>query len=740
MALFWPDSETQLAQSALRNTLARLKNTLGAAAPSLLVDRDRVGFDFAADYTLDLTLVNQAVNALRRSPPAIAPTLSLLQAAARAARGPFLDGFSLPDTPEFDLWITSQRAAWGRRLDLVYDRLSLQQLEARQFSPAIEMVAHWISLDRLNEVAYRRLMRLHFLNGDRAAALQTYDLCRSLLIRELGVEPAPLTEELLANIRASAPSAPLPSPTSSSETRTPLDLPLVGRASEHEQLAQLYTAAVASQAQVVAVIGESGLGKTRLATEFLTWAGLEGADVLQGRAFETAGQLPYQPVIDALRTRLERENAPDDLLDDVWLAELARLLPELRERYPDLPAVTGAEATARSRLFEVVARLGQALAVRRPMVWVIDDMQWADAGTLELLHYLTRRWHENRTPILLILLLRQEALMGEAALRDWLTGLGRETALTRLTLAPISAEGMHQLVVTLAGEEHTHEPAAGVTDLAAWLLAETEGQPFFIAETLAALNDYGALVWRSGAAAALDPIATLANLKSQGKPSLAPSIRDVILARLARLSQAASGLLAAAAVIDRDCTFARLGQVSGSDELNGLNALDELLSARLILEASDEARPYTISHDRIREVVYAELSEARQQVYHRRALAALTEANAAAAELAYHALAAKQWDLAFCHSLEAGDEAMHVFAVALATHHYENALRLLREERVQVDTPTCQRLYTRQARSLEMQDRHEDALGLFQELQRVAAARGSREMELAARLGQGGGL
>ncbi len=116
----------------------------------------------------------------------------------------------------------------------------------------------------------------------------------------------------------------------------------------------------------------------------------------------------------------------------------------------------------------------------------------------------------------------------------------------------------------------------------------------------------------------------------------------------------------------------------------------------------------------------------------------LTEANAAAAELAYHALAAKQWDLAFCHSLEAGDEAMHVFAVALATHHYENALRLLREERVQVDTPTCQRLYTRQARTLEMQDRHEDALGLFQELQRVAAARGSREMELAALLGQGG--
>jgi len=88
----------------------------------------------------------------------------------------------------------------------------------------------------------------------------------------------------------------------------------------------------------VLVVGEAGLGKTRLASDFAAWARAQGAQVLSGHAFELGGRLPYQPLVEAVRERLEKENAPEDLLDDVWLAELARLLPELRVRYPDLPA------------------------------------------------------------------------------------------------------------------------------------------------------------------------------------------------------------------------------------------------------------------------------------------------------------------------------------------------------------------------------------------------------------------
>src|SRR5262249_16244284 len=149
---------------------------------------------------------------------------------------------------------------------------------------------------------------------------------------------------------------------------------------------QRYRAACHTQAQVVALIGEAGIGKTRLATEFLRWTAAQGADRLQGRAFETGGWLPYQPLVDALRRRLEQEHAPDDLLSDVWLVELSRLLPELRDRYPDLPLPTSdlGEAEARTQLFEAITRLFQALAELAPLVLFLDDLQWADAASLDV--------------------------------------------------------------------------------------------------------------------------------------------------------------------------------------------------------------------------------------------------------------------------------------------------------------------------------------------------------------------
>src|SRR3989440_12771396 len=102
------------------------------------------------------------------------------------------------------------------------------------------------------------------------------------------------------------------------------------------------------------------------------------------------GRLPYQPLVEALRPRLEAENAPEDLLDDVWLAELSRLLPELRVRYPDLPAPTEDELMAKLRLFEAVARLGDALARPAPLGLLLDDLHWGDEAALDLLRYLGR--------------------------------------------------------------------------------------------------------------------------------------------------------------------------------------------------------------------------------------------------------------------------------------------------------------------------------------------------------------
>jgi DNA-binding SARP family transcriptional activator len=730
--LFWPASDEQLGKSALRNTLARLRETLHSVNEPLLIERDQISFNRRVDYTLDLNLVTLALADLRLGAPLSSATPAMLQAATQIARGPFLDGLSVPDAPDFDDWLSTQRLAWRRRIDQVYDRLTLQQLDARQLPIAIETVARWISHDRLNEAAYRRLMRLHFLNGDQAAALQTYDICRTLLDRELGVVPAPRTEELLAHIRSA--SAPIQVSTSATDTRVPLRIPFVGRSAEFQILVQAFHSAQNVQAQVAVISGESGIGKTRLSDEFLKWASTEGADVLRGRAFETSGRrLPYQPVADSLRAWLEIENAPDDLLDDVWLVELSRILPELRERYPDLAAPAGDDSTARARLFEAIARLGEALSARRPLIWLMDDLQWADTETLELLHYLARNWRTSRAPIMILILMRGEALGYGSTLRSWMSELTKDMSVTRLNLSAMSADDLRQLIFSMAGEN-----AIGSSELSAWLTSETAGQPFFLAETLIALDGQEALVWIGAATdRILDAPATLRKLKALGPQSIAPAIRDVVLSRLEWLSQPASAVLAAAAVLGRNCRFERLCQVSGLDEQGGLNALDELLAARLILEARDEARPYIISHDRIREIVYAQLSEARQQVFHRRALTALTAAKAPSAELAYHALIAKDWQSAFDQSLLAGDEAMRLYAVAGAIDHYQTARRLLNEQHVNVGSVICQRLYMDLGKAFEIEFHQLDALAIYQEMQALAVKRGDRAMELAALVASG---
>src|SRR2546429_3094477 len=189
-------------------------------------------------------------------------------------------------------------------------------------------------------------------------------------------EPTPETVALASRMRAVAPPR-------RKEASTPpvalspaifLDGPLLGRTTELSTLIKVYHAAGRGQTQVVLLEGEVGIGKTRLASEFLAWAEVEGADVLRGQAFETGGHLPYRPMIEALRPRIEQENAPDDLLSDLWLAELARLLPELCDRYPDLPDPAGDKSVARNRLFEAVVRLGPAPAGRGPLGFFFEGV------------------------------------------------------------------------------------------------------------------------------------------------------------------------------------------------------------------------------------------------------------------------------------------------------------------------------------------------------------------------------
>src|SRR5205085_3861744 len=287
-----------------------------------------------------------------------------------------------------------------------------------------------------------------------------------------------------------------------------LSAPLVGRAASFGQLVASFQQARRGQPQAVLLVGEAGIGKTRLASEFVAWARAQGAEVLSGQAFEMGGRLPYQPLVEALRPRLEADNPPEDLLEALWLAELSRLLPELRVRYPDLPAPTEDELAAKGLLFEAVVRLFDALARRAPLVLLLEDLHWLDGASLDLLRYLGHSWSRHGSPVLLLGTLRPEGLELNPQLSAPLADLGRELPLSQVSLQPLSKPETIHLVQAIVGqgapspqcegERREHGPAQPsrpgaapapererpLVALGEVLFAQTGGQPLYLLETL----------------------------------------------------------------------------------------------------------------------------------------------------------------------------------------------------------------------------------------------------------------
>jgi DNA-binding SARP family transcriptional activator len=762
--LFWPEADARHGRAALRITLLHLRHLLGEdesqdAVPHLLITRDTLALNLTSALELDLHLLHDAWAAARASArTALAmpedthrSLLPRLQRATSLPRGAFLEGFALRDAPAFDDWVRFQRDCWHLRTSEVFDRLSHLQFEAGELASAIATVERWLALDPLQEDAYQRLMRLHFASGDRGAALHAYDTCQAMLSTHLQTEPTPETVALASRMRATAPPRrqEIPTPALASSPAALLESPLLGRNAEVSTLLKRYHAAQHGQTQVVLLEGEMGIGKTRLATEFLAWAEIEGADVLAGQAFEGGGSLPYRPVIEALRPRIERENAPDDLLSDTWLAQLARLLPELGDRYPDLLAGAVETSGARHRLFEAVARLGLALAARAPLVVFIDDVQWADAGSLDLLHYLARRFAESQTPALLLLALRLEEREQRSTLAEWRAGMERAVPLTHLPLGPLPlAEILRLLRVVEGAAGNEGERAADRERFGQWLLAETEGQPFSLMETLKVLLERGVLASHPNDEGGwtLDFAAALAH-ETVVRGFFPPSVREVIRARLDRLTPNAFALLVAGTVLGQASTFARLCQVAGLAEQDGLPALDEVLHSGLFQEAAHEEGGaagmvpgrYVFAHAQIRAVVSAEAGEARRSIFHRRALHALQAAAAPAAELAYHARAAGLVEPAFHWSLAAGDEALRVAAVRDAISFYEQAQHLLgervqgRELSVLLPALQIEQLYTQLGRAYERNAEWEKARTAYTALLTYAREASQPVMEEIAR-------
>lgn len=765
--LFWPESSSGPGRATLRSTLRHLRGSLSETTqahtrPHLVTDRDTLRFDASSDLDLDLhtlesavrvtcelPLVSPSVSSLSVQPANIHQLIAQLSTAATCYRGDFLEGFSLGDTPVFDDWVILQSEIWHRKAMLVFDWLSLLQSEGGEVGNAIETTTRWVALDLFNETAHRRLIQLHFSAGDRAAALRAYRDCQAILAEELNAEPAPETTALAKRIR-SEPSPPSRGATAAREAALPLvtaEPPLVGRMAQHLDLVTAYRLARRDRPQAVTIEGEPGIGKTRLAKEFLAWASAQGADVWHGRAYEMGGLLPYQPVVEVLRQRLGRVTNLAQVLSDTWLAELSRLLPELNDRLPGLSTPLKLdEAEARTRLFEAVARFGQALADRAPVVILLDDLQWADAASLDILHYLAGRWGDEGVSVLLLFTTRAEDLSRQIAnappdapiLNNWLTSLGNNLPLTRLSLTPLTLADTQQLLWSMGvGEPGSGDAPSPSPELKAFcqhLFSETRGHPFFIIETLRSLSERGLLQRQESGGWTADWETALRQW--QITPDFVPArIQDLIRARLAQLNPQAQLACTASAVLGQGFDFAQLGQVADLEERDTLPALEALLNRGLLHETNEG---YIFVHDTIREVAYTDISQTRRRILHQRALATLESVAAPPASLARHALAAGLTEPAFCYSLAAGDGAMRLFAMGDAITHYEAARQILASSQSQspIEATDWRYLYTHLGRALELNNQFDEALRTYDEMRTMARKQANRELELAALIAQ----
>ncbi|TME09878.1 MAG: hypothetical protein E6I80_07340 [Chloroflexi bacterium] len=675
--LLWPESDMAHGRTALRIALLHLRHILEEddsleRESHLLITHNTLELDLASGIDLDLQTLETAWKLVRVLPAPEAvqgevrrALIAQLERAAALYYGSFLQDFTLRETLDFDNWVGMQQGYWYQRIEQVFDWLCQLQSAEGEIEQAIATLERWRCFDPLNEDISLRLMQLQFASGKRISALKTYETYQDILMTELSAKPSRKLMALAEVLRNASPRGVHSGAGRCTTTARPLlNVPFVGRGAEVSRLMTLYEQASSGQPQVVLLEGEAGIGKTRLAAAFLDWVKAQRAEVLEGRAFQTSQRLSYQPLLEALRTRLEQEPDLRQWLGDPWLAELSRLLPDLRERYPDLPPLTINGAFASSRLFEALARLSQALASQAPLLLFADDMQWADGATQDVFQYLARYWREHKTPALLLLSRRTETREMEPEMSDWLAGLSSTISLTRLELGPLSAQDTRQIVRELAdtdgvqpsltGEHARFQPSAQPVQtpgsrlcperFAAWLFAETKGQPSYLNALLQMLLERGVLVPRliAGSGWVFDPQPSI--LDATPPNGMLPSdVREMIQRRLARLSSPARILLAAGAVLEHDFTFEELCQVAQLAPQEGLAALDETLQSLLLHESRQRGEgrgvSYRFSHDKIREVVYAEAGDARRRVFHSRALMVLEHVDIPTAELASHALA-----------------------------------------------------------------------------------------------------
>ncbi len=657
----WADSNEEQALTNLRKALYHIRQKLNNGE---VIQIDSRTLQLNPKIQIDLTDFTTALDSAERARHTkdADAEQAALETAAAYYRGNLLPNF-------YDDWLIPERDRLRDMLIRGMDRL-IALLEVRQhYRDAIQYAQRLLQTDNLREKTYRTLIRLHAINNDRAAALNVYHACASVLSKDLGVEPDASTRELYERLLKSDSQ-----PIRGKIPARPLATPLVAREQEWKQLVAEWKKASNSELRTVLLSGEAGIGKTRLAEDLLHWASRQGIRTASAACYSTEGHISFAPVAEWLRSM------PLQGLDAHWRNELARILPKLRDQ--DAVPQSTVENWQRQVFFESMARA--LLVESEPLVLLLDDIQWCDNDTLEWLRYFLR--FDNTAKIFLLITLRAEEISSNNALYLLLLDLRAEGQLTEMELSRFDEKQTAELGAHVLGRNITEADSAS-------LFRASEGVPLFVVEL-------------ANAGVSVESARMVEAVTRDSDTALPPRLKAVLEGRLARLSSPARAVIESAAVIGREFDFDLLRKVSELEESITVNSLDELWQLRMVRERGGH---YDFSHDKLREATLAGISPIRLRWLHQRVGEAL-ETNQATAEYAHmaeHFEHAGMHVQASDYYLQAAAQSRYVFAYTEALEYLRRAILL------ESNTMMLANLHEARGDLLKMLERREDAYQAF---------------------------
>ena len=636
-ALLWGDSSESEARASLRQTLRAIRTSLG---PVLQADRSVVQLAVVphCDVTdFRLALVQDPAHALSLDAPR------------------FLSGFSVRHASQFEEWAATVRTGLIHDYHGALGALARGAIADRRWREAGEAADRWLQSDPLSEEAARVSVEALYLSGNRGGALARFAEYRETLHREIGCEPGRELTTLMRRVEADRSVPETPKHAEEWDVPPSLEASLIGREAEWARLTGAWGAVRHGEGRIVLLEGEAGVGKSRLADEFLRWVVAEGGTALKGRSFDGRAGVPYEPVADVLRDALGAPGlaaaAPE------WLVEVARLVPEIRQRFPSLEAPERpADSTAGWRLFEGIAQVLLALAGERPIVIAIDDLQWCDLDTCNLIQFLIRRL--ERAPALWVCSVTLGELEREAPAARLCRLLRAKLHADPVEVKPLTEDQLWQMIRELG---HVSTPTGG-RRLASRVHRVTAGNPFYALELLKTMLAQGTLAADQTSGEWTVPASGLA---SRRELPLSQTVQDLIAERVDRLPVELREMLMTLALAGLGGRPEVLSHVHGISRLRAAAMADDLVERRLAVE---EGGVYRCAHPVIAHVVRDRLTAPRRQELHRVLALALElaaptpEMPSAAGEIALHADRGGEPALAYRYALMASEAAVHRYA------------------------------------------------------------------------------